>query len=446
MSDAALRVIPAMSGALALRDLERSDPQAAQARAAAELATWWNENDPGSRADPPWHAMNLDETGWAPITPEGFWETQRIARLSQFDGVVWYRTSFELTAQQAELGGRFALGPADDIDITYLPGAVIGGDNGWDTPRNYDVAPGAWRAGRNLLAAGVLDTGGGGGFWGPVAERNLTLSNGDVIPLAETWNYRVSTGMTGLRRPPVSPTGGPNAYTVLYNGMIAPLAPYNIKGVLWYQGESNANAADQYQGLLSAWMADWRRTFEAPDLAFFIVQLANFGQPAMGTPQDSSWATLREAQRRATDADPRAALAVIHDIGDRYDIHPTQKRIVALRLARAARAMLLGQDVVANGPTPRSAQNVEGVITIYFDNGPLIAYGDRNPIGFELCDAEYNCDFADANMVENRVLLGSRNISARDAAFVRFCWADAPVCNLYNRDDLPAVPFELRIE
>jgi sialate O-acetylesterase len=446
MSNDALRAIPAMSGAIALRDLEAQDPEAARARAAAELAAWWAENDPGSKANPPWSALNLDETDWAPIIPEDFWETQRIPRLAQFDGVVWHRTSFTLSARQSRLGGRLALGPADDIDITYLNGALVGAVNGWDTPRLYNIAPGVLRAGRNVLAAGVLDTGGGGGFWGPAAEKTLTLSNGDIIPLDRPWLYRVSTGMTGLRRPTISPTGGPNAYTVLYNGMIAPLAPYNIKGVLWYQGESNANAADQYQTLLANWMADWRRAFEAPELAFFVVQLANFGQPAMGAPQDSSWAALREAQRRAVNADPRAALAVTHDIGDRYDIHPTQKRVVALRLADAARAMLLGQDIAASGPTPRAAQNVEGVITVYFDNGPLIAYGDRNPIGFELCDAARNCHFAAADMAENRVLLASREISPRDAAFVRFCWADAPVCNLYNGDDLPAVPFELAIE
>ena len=137
--------------------------------------------------------------------------------------------------------------------------------------------------------------------------------------------------------------------------MIAPLTPYSLRGVLWYQGEANTEEADRYEKLLAGMMADWRADFRATDLPFLIVQLAGYG-PAATAPVDSDWAKLREAQRMAVAHDAHAGLAVAVDIGDRYDIHPANKQEVGRRLARAARHVVYGETLAPSGPVPREAR------------------------------------------------------------------------------------------
>lgn len=441
MSERAFTQLGGYDEAVALMQQNRADPGAARRRFTALMESWWAENDPGGRAG--WFAPDFDDGAWRAIMPQGFWESIGEAPLAGFDGIAWYRTEFTLTAAQAALGGRFELGPADDIDATYLNGRAIGAMSGWDQPRNYDVAPGALRAGRNVLAAAVLDSGGGGGFWGPADAKLLRLSDGSVIPLNNVWRYAISAPLGAVSAPPQAPWGGPNGHAVLFNGMVAPLAPYGLAGVVWYQGESNAGAPDEYARLTPAWMADWRARFEAPRLPFFITQLANFGMPAFGEPAPFSWGGLRDVQRRVVDADGRAGLAVTIDIGDRYDIHPTQKLIVGQRLARHALAMIYGVDVITDGPKPISAQRAGDGVRVRFSHGPLLSYGGHRPIGFELCDASRACQFVDALVEGEEIVLTPRG--GLEPAFVRYCWGDAPVCNLYNAEDLPAAGFELEI-
>lgn len=223
--------------------------------------------------------------------------------------------------------------------------------------------------------------------------------------------------------------------------MIAPLGPYGLRAALWYQGESNVAGPDDYARLLPAMMQDWRRAFAAPDLPFLIVQLADFGAPAVA-PQRQSWGALRDEQRRAVASDAHARLIVTIDIGDRFDIHPTHKTVVGRRLALAARELVYGDRIIASGPSPLSASKSGESVVVDFANGPLVTYSAARPISFELCDEARNCAFVDATINGSRVTLDARGQSS---AFVRYCWADAPICNLYNEEDLPAVPFEAPI-
>ncbi len=405
------------------------------------MESWWSANDPGGRAG--WYAPTFDDSAWSTITPDGTWENTGIRELSGFDGIAWYRTEFTLTAAQAAQGGQFTLGPVDDIDVTYLNGSVIGGISGWDQPRNYDVAPGVLHAGRNVLAVGALDTGGGGGLWGPASEKLLRLADGSAVPLTNPWRYHISAPLSEVTSPPQAPWGGPNAYSVLYNGMIAPLAPYGLSGVLWYQGEANAGAPADYARLLPGMMDDWRRAFGRPNLPFMIVQLANYGPAVASEPQRHSWGEIRDVQRRVVDADAHAGLAVSIDIGDRFDIHPTQKLLVADRLVRIARGIVYGDDVVTSGPAPLTATRAGAVIVVTFEQGPLRAYSSNRPMAFELCDGERACRFVDARIDGPSVRLSD---ALPSDTFVRHCWGDGPICNMYNDEDLPAVPFELAIQ
>ncbi|MDP3801887.1 sialate O-acetylesterase [Brevundimonas sp.] len=403
---------------------------------------WWRDNDPGSAGSTPWYSPAYDDSSWPTAAPEGFWESSS-PELMMFNGVIWHRTTVTLTAAQAAGEATLRLGPVDDVDTTWINGRKIGGREGWDTPRTYSVPAGVLHEGRNLIAVGVLDTGGGGGLWGPAAEKTLTLADGSVVSLADPWRRRVAAPISELGNLPRTPWIGGSGVTTLSNGMIEPLEGYGLAGVAWYQGESNVGDPEGYRRLLHGLFADWRDRFDNEDLPFFAVQLANFG-PATSAPTDSAWAALREIQREVVEADGNAGLAVAIDIGDRYDIHPTNKQEVGRRLALAARAVAHGEEGVPASPSPRDARITGEVVTVSFDRvgQGLVVYGASRPVGFELCGAA-GCRFVDARVDGATVVLDAADVP--DATTVRFCWADSPVCNLYGDAGLPAVPFDLPV-
>jgi sialate O-acetylesterase len=403
---------------------------------------WWRDNDPGSAGETPWYSPEYDDSGWSAVALEGFWEGSS-PELTTFDGVVWHRTTVTLTAAQAAGEATLRLGPVDDVDTTWINGRKIGGHEGWDTPRIYSVPAGVLREGRNVIAVGVLDTGGGGGLWGPAADKALTLADGSVASLADPWRRRVSAPTSELRNLPRTPWIGGSGVTTLSNGMIAPVEGYGLAGFAWYQGEANVGDPEGYSRLLPGLIADWRARFGDADLPFLAVQLANFG-PAASTPQDSAWAALREVQREVVEADPNAGLAVAIDIGDRYDIHPTNKQEVGRRLALAARAVAYGDAAAPASPSPRAAEVAGRTVVVSFDRAleGLVVYGAARPVGFELCGAD-GCRFVDALVDGETVVLDAAGVA--EPRTVRFCWADSPVCNLYGDTGLPAVPFELPV-
>ncbi|HVZ99529.1 MAG TPA: sialate O-acetylesterase [Caulobacterales bacterium] len=440
MSADAFHRLPGYETQLALAEQNRRDPAGAQAAFARIMANWWSQNDPGGRAG--YFNTDFNDSSWATINAGGDWENAGVPELAGFDGIVWYRSEFTLTAAQAAQGGELQLGPADDIDATYLNGQPLGSTFGWDTPRHYAVAPGSLHAGRNVLASAVLDTGGGGGWWGPADQKVLRLADGSSVPLAaQPWRYHISAQLSDVKSPPQPPGSGPNSISVLYNGMIAPVAPYGLSGALWYQGEANANAPDDYARLLPGMMADWRRSFANPTLPFFIVQLTSYGPPSINTPR-GGWGAIRDVERRVAAADGHAALATIIDVGDRYDIHPTQKLIVGERLARLARRMIYHEDIVDSGPTPVSAARQGDEVVVHFEHVPLVSYSSNRPMAFELCDQQRACRFVDASISGADVHLDARGGAS---AFVRYCWGDGVICNLFNDSDLPAAPFELAV-
>jgi len=218
--------------------------------------------------------------------------------------------------------------------------------------------------------------------------------------------------------------------------------------VAWYQGESNAGLRDalRYQQQLQTLFADWRRQFDNP-LPFFVVQLANYN-PLVTRSVDSGWARLRDAQRRAVTEDGNAGLAVTIDIGNRDDIHPTNKLDVGKRLARAARHVVFGEKISPSGAAPQSAKRaVDGVEVMLGDfDGTLVVIGAKDPAGFELCgDTQASCHFVRAQLGEGGTLK-LEDAAPEKATRVRFCWADAPLCNLYDTTGLPVGPFEVSVQ
>lgn len=227
--------------------------------------------------------------------------------------------------------------------------------------------------------------------------------------------------------------------TVLYNAMIAPLAPFAVKGAIWYQGESNAGNPEQYRKLFPAMIQSWRKTWGQGDFPFLFVQLAPF-MKIVPDPVQSGWAELREAQLLTLKAAPRTGMAVITDVGEENDIHPKQKRPVGERLAKAARAIAYGEKLVYSGPSFKSMK-VEGDKAILaFDHvGGGLEARDGELKGFAVAGEDGKFVKAKAEIQGDTVVVSAPEVKEPKA--VRFGWANFPVVNFFNKEGLPATPF-----
>jgi sialate O-acetylesterase len=257
--------------------------------------------------------------------------------------------------------------------------------------------------------------------------------------LANEWKYKIGANKKDLLRAPSSQVGNANRPTVLYNAMIHPIVPYAVKGAIWYQGESNADRAQQYRTLFPLMIQDWRKSF-GQNLGFYFVQLANF-MAEKPQPEESNWAELRDAQLHALTLE-HTGMAVTIDIGEARDIHPKNKQDVGLRLALAARANTYKQDIAFSGPIYQSHRIVGNTIRVKFNhtnNG--LKSKDNAPLkGFAIAGPDYKYYWADAVIEGDEVVVSSPNVLSPVA--VRYAWADNPVCNLYNGAGLPASPFQ----
>ena len=264
-------------------------------------------------------------------------------------------------ASAAGQPGTLNLGRIVDADSAFLNGTFIGTVSYQYPPRRYTVPPELLKEGSNILTVRVISNIGDGGF---VPEKPYDLSAGDFTTSLEgEWTYKVGAVMPPLRGQTFlgyKPGG-------LYNAMLAPLLNYRLKGILWYQGESNAGRPDEYRTLLPALIRDWRQNLSQGNVPFILVQLPNFME-AKSTPSESSWALMREAQTEALKL-PATGMAVTIDIGEWNDIHPLNKKDVGTRLALAARKVAYGEnDVVYSGPTYKSMEIKRRKIIILFDN------------------------------------------------------------------------------
>jgi sialate O-acetylesterase len=257
-----------------------------------------------------------------------------------------------------------------------------------------------------------------------------------------------------LPQPPAHPDYAfPNQYlpfsknflrpSIYYNGMLAPLLPYAIRGAIWYQGESNTGRPAEYQTVFTAMIKNWRHDWHQGTFPFLFVQLAPF-MKIEPEPQESAWAELREAQRLTSLTVPNTALAVIADAGDEKDIHPKRKDIVGARLALAARAIAYDEKIEYSGPV-YDHMNVEGdrvVLTFRHVGGGLVARGGSVQ-GFTIAGKDRRFVNAEARIQDAKVVVWSPRVT--EPVTVRFGWANYPVVNLWNNEGLPASPFSTEI-
>jgi sialate O-acetylesterase len=423
-SIAALKTLPDFAAAA-----EQLDVMANVADPAKAQSDFLAAREPGSAPGHTWAAPGFDASTW-PVAPGAAFTTA--VDPQPFQGVIWTRREVDLPLAAAGHPATLHLGKVDDMDTTYVNGVQVGMTDGWEVPRNYTVPANLLRSGRNVIAVRIVNVGGVGGITpGEGNQFALEIAGAGLIPLAGNWRYKESTPMSQLAGLPTLAQYGPNTPSVLFSGMIAPLLQFPIKGVVWYQGESNNDRAQQYRTLFPTMIADWRRHWGLGNFPFLFVQIA---------PYEGMGPEIREAQFLTLQKAPNTAMAVLTDIGDAHDIHPPHKAQVGARLALAARALAYHERIEYSGPLYQSVQFGMERATVSFQHagGGLVA---RNgPLkGFTIAGEDGNFVPAQAEISGDTVVVSSPQISHPTA--VRYGWANVPEVNLFNAEGLPASPF-----
>ena len=384
------------------------------------------EADPGISGQ--WTRTDLNDRRWT--------------RASQYDlpvqpaygfcGTYWMRQHISIDAAHAGQKAQLLLGTLVDADFTYLNGQLVGHTGYQYPPRRYTIPEGLLREGDNVLTVRFVNRGQRPQF---IREKpyKIVWADGSEQPLAEEWLVHDGTQMPQM---PQMPTSYQNMAGAAFNGMLSPLAPMPVAGVVWYQGESNTGRAEVYEQELTQLMKVWRERFQQPEMPFVIVQLANYMAPSE-RPQETGWARLRESQRRAALADAHAALAVAIDLGEANDIHPLRKKEVAERVAQGFDRLVFGSKLPLS-PQPIALKNMgDGTMQVTFDQ-PLTE-GELK--GFELAGPEGRFRNVEAKAKgANVILIGT-------GTRVRYAWKNNPVeanCRAAG-DGLPASPFEMEL-
>ncbi len=349
-------------------------------------------------------------------------------------GVVWFKTEVNIPKNLAGKSSDLFLGMMQTEDETYVNGNKVGSINSSFTLRNYKLEAGTLKEGKNVITIRLTSPSNG-----VIFQNNKSYKlqfDTDSIELKDQWMYRV-----GIEKEAVPYGNGLSAHspTAYYYPMIKPLAGYGIKGVIWYQGESNAAKPQEYQPLFSSLITLWRKDWENPKLPFLYVQLANYSPPE-NEPAISNLALLREAQTQIL-ALPFTGMAVTHDIGEKNDIHPRNKQDVGKRLALSAQKIAYHERIVYSGPIFKSIKIVGNKAYLKFKNtgSGLKSTGEKLNY-FTISSDGKNFVEAQAAIVGKKVVVWSLKIT--QPLVVRYAWADSPDgANLYNKEGLPASSF-----
>lgn len=401
-------------------------------------ANWYsqlNKKDKGLVTSPYWYASAIDDSDWETMILPGYWSNNSLGNVN---GVVWFRKEIEVPKSMLGKPANLWLGRIVDQDFAYINGELVGTTGYQYPPRRYNVNPSVLKDGKNTLAVRVINNAGKGGF---VLDKPYYLAVGkDTIDLKDKWKYKLGATMNPLESQTFirwKPGG-------LYNKMIAPLVNYNIKGAIWYQGESNADDPTNYHEMLTEMIGNWRQSWNQGDFPFIFVQLANYMEES-NEPTESNWAELRQAQLETLSV-LNSGMVVSIDLGEWNDIHPLNKEDVGRRLALQARALAYNEkNIFASSPTPASADFQQKKVYITFDhigNG-LVCKGSKKLHYFSISNDGKNFVWAKAIIRGNKVIVWNDKI--KNPRIVRYAWADNPKsANLYTKDGLPASPFQIK--
>lgn len=391
---------------------------------------WYSELTAKDKGISNWNKANFDDSDWGTVYLPGYWEDQGVTKSK---GSFWLRKDFEVTETMAGKPAVLRLGCIVDADSAFVNGHFVGNITYQYPPRIYNIPEGILKKGKNNITVRVVNSGGKGGFVEDKPYR--IIADDEYADLTGEWKYKVGAEM----RPGPSQTFFQYKPMGLYNGMIAPLKNYAVKGVIWYQGESNVDRLDDYRSLFPALISDWREKWDMPDMPFLYVQLPNF-MKTREQPSDGGWARFREVQAQNLTI-PNTAMAVTIGLGEWNDIHPLNKKGVGHRLALAAMKTAYGDaKVVSTGPIYKDISVRGNKIVVSFDvEGKGIATGEELK-GFAVAGEDRRFVWATARIEGDKVIVWNDNIA--NPVAVRYAWADNPAgANLKNKEGLPASPF-----
>jgi len=366
----------------------------------------------------------------------------------EFNGAVWFRKSIVIDNLDSDY--ILTIGAVDDMDETYVNGHKIGGLIGmgyWNKKREYKIPKSILKKGKNTIAIRAIDAEGVGEIIGPITlsdDNNIKVSlngNWKYKLIAEIYNnmfYLYGINKIDFNSRIKTTKLNPGFPTVLYNGMINPLVPYTLKGVIWYQGESNVGRADQYENLFPAMIKDWREKWNY-DFPFYYVQIAPYQYNINKDSSLDQSQELREAQRKTLKI-KNTGMVVTMDIGNFNNIHPSNKQDVGSRLARLALFNNYNFNIVPSGPIFNGLKVIGSKLILEFENpgSSLISKGDL--LGFEIAGADKKYVFANATIINNQVELYSYKI--KNPLYARYAWKDKAVPSLFNLEGLPASSFK----
>lgn len=412
-----------------------------EAKADREANGSKKEVDKGLSGEKKWYDTDYQPLNWKQINIPGYWEDQGVKDL---DGVVWFRREIEVPESMTNADAMVKLGRIVDADKLYINGEQVGVTWYQYPQREYSLAAGILKTGKNLFVIRVDNQTGKGGF---VPDKPyFLLAANDTIDLKGYWQYKVGE-VYWHNKNNKQGINAQNSPTALYNGMIAPFINYRIKGLLWYQGESNADNPELYAKLLPNLIYDWRNKWNDQDLLFLIAQLPNF-MDVNYLPEESNWAEMRDVQLKTALNVPKVGLGINIDLGEWNDIHPGDKKPVGERLALEAMRISYGENnMLSSGPIYR-AQRIDGnKIIISFNNigSGLISLNGEELAHFAIAGVDQKYIWANAKIINNEVVVWSDDILK--PKYIRYAWADNPdFANLGNKEGLPACPFKVEIK
>ncbi|MEZ0218442.1 MAG: sialate O-acetylesterase [Rariglobus sp.] len=398
-------------------------------------------------------APALDDSAWkewAQPGDFGMW-----GKPEYVQGGIWFRRTIDIPA---ELTGKplvLALGDIGNYDITYVNGVEVGRTGKAElaakapSRRGYTIPANLLKAGRAVIAVRTFNNSGPGGIRGfpEWQKRDIGFSTSDnkktLLSLNGPWKYKVGNALSP--RGITADTFSHKLPTGLFNAMVAPVVPFGIRGVAWYQGEQNTGNAWEYRAQFPLMIRDWRAAW-GEDMPFLYVQLPGLGGSSKNPTDDSqyneSWNELRDAQWRGL-TEPRTAMVTTIDLGD-GNIHPANKHDVGARLALAARAVALGEKIEYSGPLYAGFKVESGKVRVKFTHTGSGLTAKDAPDGelarFAIAGADRTYVWAEARIEGDEVVVWNDAVPAPVA--VSYAWAINPDgANLYNKDGLPAAPF-----
>jgi len=384
-------------------------------------------------------AKTTDLPDWKPINLPTIWGFTGKPDLWEMSGVVWFKKVVNLSKADVQSGAALSLSWIMNADEAFVNGVEVGHTPDiWGFKRLYQVPANVLKEGENTITVRVENYGGDGGFVDN--GQNFYLKTAaNTLNLTGEWKYKIGYTLTKSDRPEkeISPNTLP---TLMYNCMISPLTDLSIKGVLWYQGESNWFRAYQYRGLFPMMIVDWRAKFNQGDFPFLYVQLAGYHRKQKQPETSSYWAEVREAQDKTLKV-KNTGMVTAFDVGDSSNVHPKNKQEVARRLVLLAEKNVYGLQVKADAPRYKSFEVKDNAIIIKLTNPAGVLTAGKTVGGFAIAGDDHKFYWADAEIVNDTQIKVSSLLVPHPVA-VRYAWEDDPAdANVYNSIRLPLFPF-----